>query len=152
MKAFSVSRGAVRRAVALAALLLAVWALAAPLAHAQYGDKPVAPARPAVTPTIPGDPAYESPMRPQCEAELQKDAKWYARLRAQFESQWSFEWHEREASYAVTNNKHVIAAYAVVLVVLVGALVSMYTRQRRLTAEALAQVTELRDALKSERR
>lgn len=78
---------------------------------------------------------YESPMREECTAELNQDAKWMATLRAQVEDDLAYEWHDRNSSYFATNKKHVLIAYGALWVFVAGFAVYMFLRQRGLVDE-----------------
>ena len=75
--------------------------------------------------------AYQSPMRAQCEAELEKDKGWTAELKDRLRP----EVHEAEAALIQRNEKHVVMAYAGLWVLTVGFLVLLWMRQRKLVAE-----------------
>ena len=75
--------------------------------------------------------AYQSPMRAECEAELEKDKKWTAELKDTLRP----EVHEAEAALIQRNEKHVVMAYAGLWVLTVGFLVLLWIRQRKLVAE-----------------
>ncbi len=75
---------------------------------------------------------YASPMRAECEAELAKDAAWRGSLQSYFGSLLAYEFHSRNAGAFTTNKKHVIMAYAAILVILVIGLVGLFFRQRKL--------------------
>jgi len=87
------------------------------------------------------EPGYTSPMRAQCTEELKKDGVWMAELRAYYDGMISYDFHRRNANSFVTNKQHVIGAYAVILVFLVGFVVLLFLRQRELVAE----IERLRD-------
>jgi hypothetical protein len=78
---------------------------------------------------------YASPLRTQCEAELGKDKKWHAELRAVLEGDLAYAWHDRESRAFLKNKQHVIAAYAVLWVLVAGFAAVVLLRQRRLSAE-----------------
>lgn len=75
--------------------------------------------------------SYQSPMRDQCEAELEKDRGWNAELRLSLRP----EVHEEEAALIQRNEKHVVMAYAALWILTVGFVVLLWFRQRRLLAE-----------------
>jgi hypothetical protein len=93
-------------------------------------SKAAAQAEPGQTP-----PSYESPMKEQCDQELARDSKWRAQLRAQFEAEDVYDWHARESRQFVTNKQHVVGAYAALLLIVIGFVVSLFIRQRKLMAE-----------------
>lgn len=74
---------------------------------------------------------YQSPMRAQCEAELDKDKRWQAELKDTLRP----EVHQAEAALIQKNKKHVVMAYAALWVLTVVFLVLLWFRQRRLVAE-----------------
>ena len=75
--------------------------------------------------------AYQSPMRDQCQAELNKDKGWLAELKDTLRP----EVHEAEAALIQKNEKHVVMAYAGLWILTVGFLVLLWFRQRKLVAE-----------------
>jgi hypothetical protein len=77
------------------------------------------------------DPPYKSPMRVQCEAELEKDPAWAAELRQSVRP----EVHQEDSNILVKNKKHVVMAYAALWGLTVVFLVLLWMRQRRLLAE-----------------
>lgn len=94
------------------------------------------PALLALAVLIPAAPAaadepYKSPMRAQCEAELDKDKGWHAELRNQVRP----DVHQEDANITVRNKKHVVMAYAALWGLSVVFLVLMWMRQRKLAAE-----------------
>jgi hypothetical protein len=74
---------------------------------------------------------YRSPMRAQCEAELDKDRGWWAELRQSVRP----DVHEEDAKIMLRNKKHVVIAYGALWGLTVLFLVMMWLRQRRLVAE-----------------
>lgn len=78
--------------------------------------------------------AYQSPMRAQCEAELDKDRGWRAELKDALRP----EVHEAEAALIQKNEKHVVMAYAALWVLTVAFLVLLWFRQARLVREIAA--------------
>src|SRR5262249_34426679 len=86
---------------------------------------------------------YDSPMRAQCEAELDKDKTWQAELRAKVRP----EVHNEDATQMLNNKKHVVAAYAVIWGLTVIFVVFMWLRQKRLAADILALEKELKEAV-----
>ena len=116
-----------------------VLGLAAPLALAQ-------PAAPPAPPTAAGEASYHSPMRLQCEDELRKDKDWYADLKEQLYAK-----VQKDAStYATTNNRHVLMAYAVFWLLTVGFVVLQWRRQQVLKGEVARLEQELQRALRDE--
>ncbi|RMH43877.1 MAG: hypothetical protein D6689_03895 [Deltaproteobacteria bacterium] len=98
-------------------------------------------------PALPAfEPGYTSPMRDECTEAMRRDPKWMAELRAHFDGLLSYEFQERNASAAVKNNRHVVAAYAAILVLLVAFVVALFLRQRRLMADIERLREEVRRA------
>lgn len=90
----------------------------------------VATAQPRKEPPRP----YQSPMRKDCEAELDKDTGWRAELKDTLRP----EVHEAEAALIQRNEKHVVMAYAALWILTVVFLVLLWFRQRKLVAELVA--------------
>src|SRR5687768_9265632 len=86
---------------------------------------------PAPEPAGMPPPSYESPQRAACEAELAKDARWFAEQKQTFIR----EFHEEEARVVTNNNRHVVLAYGALWVLTAGFLGLMFLRQRKLDAE-----------------
>jgi hypothetical protein len=78
---------------------------------------------------------YTSAMRDECLAEMKKDGVWMAELRAYYDGLLSYAFQESMANSFATNKKHVIGAYAAILIFLIGFVVFMFLRQRQLVAE-----------------
>jgi len=76
-------------------------------------------------------PPYRSPLREQCEAELEKDKTWQAELRQSVRP----DVHQEDTNVLMQNKKHVVMAYAALWGLTVVFLVLMWLRQRRLLAE-----------------
>jgi hypothetical protein len=74
---------------------------------------------------------YQSPMREQCEAELDKDKAWNAELRNSLRP----EVHQEDANIMARNKKHVVMAYGALWGLTVVFLVLMWLRQRRMREE-----------------
>lgn len=74
---------------------------------------------------------YSSPMRPQCEDELLKDATWRAELKQQLAP----EIHQEDANQMLRNREHVVLSYALLWALMLGFVVFMWRRQRSLSAE-----------------
>jgi len=90
----------------------------------------------AALPRLPEHEAgYTSPMRAECTAEMKKDTIWMAKLRAYFDGRLSYDFQTRNSKVFTKNKQHVIGAYAAILIILVGFLVVMFLRQRKLMAE-----------------
>ncbi|WP_428263766.1 hypothetical protein [Haliangium sp.] len=87
---------------------------------------------------------YHSAMRPQCEDELIKDATWRAELKQQLTP----EIHQEDANQMLTNRYHVVMAYALLWIVMLGFVVFMWVRQRGLSAEIARLERELAEAAK----
>jgi len=81
------------------------------------------------------EPGYTSPMRDQCAAELKKDSTWMAELRAHYDGRLSYDFQTRNSRSFTRNKQHVIGAYAAILVILVGFVVTLLLRQRKLQDE-----------------
>lgn len=112
----------------LSFVLLLVATLAAPAAAQVTGDGP-----------------YQSPMRDQCTAELEKDAGWRAELVQDLRAVV----HEQDAALMLRNKQHVVAAYAVIWGLAVVFVVFVWLRQRKLAAEIERLERELEKAVKS---
>jgi len=85
-------------------------------------------------------------MRLQCEDELRKDKDWYADLKEQLYAK-----VQKDAStYATTNNRHVLMAYAVFWLLTVGFVVLQWRRQQVLKGEVARLEQELQRALRDE--
>lgn len=93
-----------------------------------------------------GEKPYRSPMKEQCNAELAKDAQWWAEIKNDVRA----EVHSEDAAQMLTNKKHVVAAYAVLWGLVVLFVVFMWIRQRRLTVEIGRLEDELRRAIEEE--
>jgi hypothetical protein len=74
---------------------------------------------------------YQSPMREQCEDELDKDKGWAAELRNSMRPLV----HQEDANIMAKNKKHVVMAYGALWGLTVVFLVLMWLRQRRMRAE-----------------
>lgn len=98
---------------------------------------PRTPAEPRPPGDVPPthEPDYTSSMRAQCTEEMKRDASFMAQLRSHFDERLSYEFQRQNAGAFTTNKKHVIMAYAAFMMLLVGFLVGMFLRQRKLVAE-----------------
>lgn len=105
--------------------ILLLLALGAATASAQPAAQPYAPPAAATTD------GYASPDRARCEAELRKDAGWYAELKLQLKD----DVHQDEYATFQRNNKHVIIAYAAIWVLTVGFAFLMWLRHGKLAGE-----------------
>jgi hypothetical protein len=76
-------------------------------------------------------PAYDSPMRQQCEDELAKDHDWWFNLEGRLRTHT----HEQTAKEITTNNRHVVMAYAAIWIIAVGFVVLMWRKQVALRGE-----------------
>jgi len=74
---------------------------------------------------------YKSPMRAECEAELEKDRGWHAELRDSVRP----DVHQEDANIIAKNKKHVVMAYGALWGLTVVFVVLLWLRQRRLLAE-----------------
>jgi CcmD family protein len=90
-------------------------------------------------------PPYQSPMRDTCQAELDKDPVWSAAL----EQRYVGEFHERESTVAMADQRHVYLAYGALWVLTAGFLALMFLRQRRLAAEIERLEDEVKKAAAS---
>ena len=83
-----------------------------------------------------------------CEGELAKDQAWFNDLKGRLADQLNRNVHAEAAHYATTNNKHVVAAYAVFWVLTVGFVLMMWRRQRALQGEITRLERDLAKAMK----
>ena len=83
-----------------------------------------------------------------CEEELAKDQAWWGDLKGRLADQLNRNVHVEAAHYATTNNKHVVAAYAVFWVLTVGFVLMMWRRQRALQGELTRLERDLARAMK----
>jgi CcmD family protein len=83
-----------------------------------------------------------------CEDELAKDPAWFNDLKGRLADQLNRNVHTDAAHYATTNNKHVVAAYAVFWILTAGFVLMMWRRQRALQAELVRLERDLARALK----
>jgi hypothetical protein len=102
------------RTIRLAQSLLVVFLLLLPVASAWAADPP-----------------YRSPMRAQCEGELDKDKAWQAELRQSVRP----EVHQEDANIMAKNKKHVVMAYGALWGLTVVFVALLWLRQRRLVGE-----------------
>lgn len=114
----------------LAALVL-VSSTAAPAAAQAPACKLAEPPPPQDPDPAKRPPPYESPMRQQCEDELDKDDAWWFDL----ESRLRTHIHEQTSKEVTTNNRHVVMAYAAIWLIAVGFVVMLWRKQQALRAE-----------------
>lgn len=81
------------------------------------------------------EPGYTSPRRAECTEEMKKDNTWMAQLRSHYEGALSYDFQTRNTKVFTKNKQHVMGAYGALLVILVGFIVMMYLRQRKLAVE-----------------
>lgn len=89
---------------------------------------------------------YQSPMRAECEAEIEKDAIWNANLRDRY---WA-EFHEQAERKWKRDKRHVVLAYAALWVLSVLFLGFLYLRQQRLVGEIGRLERDLKRAIAEE--
>lgn len=89
---------------------------------------------------------YQSPMRAECEAEIEKDAVWNATLRDRY---WA-EFHEQAERKWRRDKRHVVLAYAALWVLSVLFLGFLYLRQQRLVGEIGRLERDLQRAIAEE--
>lgn len=92
------------------------------------------------------DGPYRSPLRAMCEPELYKDADWRADVKQKLEP----EIHEEDARKMLVNRRHVVMAYAALWVIVLGFVVFMWIRQRRLQAEIARLERDIAQATKDD--
>ena len=90
---------------------------------------------------------YTSPMRAQCEAEIQKDHTWRAMARRELAA----EVHKKDAEEMLANKKHVVAAYAALWGFTVLFVLFLWLRQRRLVDEIARLEDEVHHAVHVEK-
>lgn len=95
-----------------------------------------------------GPPPYESPMREQCTTELRKDLRWRAEVAAELTGDKAFEFHAEQARIFATGKRHVIYAYAAIMVLTAGFALVLYRRQRQLVEEIAGLRTQIERAAK----
>lgn len=88
---------------------------------------------------------YKSPQKQMCNAEFEKDAVWQAEIKDRFRG----DLHEEESASMLRNNKHVVAAYGVIWVMMLGFMLYMYFGQRGLSSEITRLESELKKAASS---
>lgn len=91
------------------------------------------------------DAPYQSPQKATCNAEFEKDAVWQAELKNRFRA----DLHEEESASMLRNNRHVVAAYGVIWVMMLGFMLYMYLNQRGLGTEIARLESELKKAAAS---
>ncbi len=124
---------------------LAVAALAAPAAAQPQPCKlTVAPTPPDPTAPAPKQAPYESPMRQQCEDELDRDDAWWFNLEGRLRTHI----HEQTSKEVTTNNRHVVIAYAAMWLLAVGFVVILWRKQQAMRAEIERLESELKKAEK----
>ena len=126
-----------RMLIALFVACVAVAALSAAPALAQEAAATAAPSGA-------GDAPYLSPMRSQCEDEIEKDADWRADIKLRIAP----EVHAEDAQQMLTNRRHVVLAYAALWALVAGFVVFLWMRQRGLQAEIERLEREIAQAAK----
>lgn len=114
----------------LAALVL-VSSMAAPAVAQAPACKLAEPPPPQDPDPAKRPPPYESPMRQQCEDELDKDDAWWFNLEGRLRTHI----HEQTSKEVTTNNRHVVMAYAAIWLIAVGFVVLLWRKQQALRAE-----------------
>lgn len=92
---------------------------------------------------VKGPGPYASPVRDQCISEMAKDAEILVACKIQHTA----DYHEQDVRQVTQNNKHVVAAYAVIWGVLALLMAAMWLRQRKLTGEIARLEAELAKAI-----
>ena len=118
-----------RCALALS-VLLSVFAVAPAVAQ----DPPAPAAAPGPAPGEAPAP-YRSPMREQCEAEMAKDSLWSGTVRAEIRREYDDAWQTDNTTRLAKDNQFVIWAYSVLWVILIGFVVIVFLRQKKLVNE-----------------
>lgn len=133
-------RLALSHRIGLTGALLALFTFALPAALSS-----LAPIGDAVAQTKKAPP-YQSPMRGQCEAELEKDRVWQAELKAELRGKV----HDEEQTKMIKDRKHVVAAYAALWILAAVFIVVLFLRQRSLSQAVATLEADLEKALAEE--
>ncbi len=95
------------------------------------------------TAQVKGPAPYVSEMRASCAEEMRKDPV----IRAECKAQWTSELREQDFRQVTKDNKHVVMAYAVIWIIVMLFVVSLWLKQRKLTAEIARLEEELKKAV-----